>query len=267
METIKELREAVRKYDREKVLALLKKKALKQIENEDERQKILSEIVSLRNMDIMKLLSKQQKVFSPKMFQMDMTSYANRAFLNRILSKYGRKFKLDDESVGKWMMKTACTVGNRKMVLAVLKAKNGYDYLPYLAKAQRNIFEAVQTVVADYVPPEVVIELLIQSAREEDGEERLKFLKKAGFLLETEDAKRRTATDLLELKLMQKAKNKKEMLEQKVYRAALRRIRTAQKAEKLAKKRKLLIILGILAAGIGAGYGIWVLVHGVIVFG
>lgn len=72
---------------------------------------------------------------------------------------------------------------------------------------------------------------------------------------------------MLELKLMQKAKNKKEMLEQKVYRAALRRIRTAQKAEKLAKKRKLLIILGILAAGIGAGYGIWVLVHGVIVFG
>lgn len=39
METTKELREAVRKYDREKVLALLKKKALKQIENEDEKQK------------------------------------------------------------------------------------------------------------------------------------------------------------------------------------------------------------------------------------
>lgn len=121
---------AVRTYDRKKVLALLKKKALEWIENEDEKQKVLAEIVSLRNMDIMKLLSRQQKIFTPEMFQMDMTSYANKDFLNRVLSKYGRKFNLDDEYDGKWMMKRACAVGNRKMILAVLKAKNGYDYLP-----------------------------------------------------------------------------------------------------------------------------------------
>lgn len=264
MKDIKELQEAIAKHNSSKVLILLKSKEniLNQTKNEEEKQQIIASIVKLRRMDIMRLLARQLKSFNPTMFRMDMKGYANKDFMNNVLSKYRRKFDLEDENIGKWVMKTACTVGNRKMVFNVLKTRNGYCYLPYLAGAEKHIFEAVKTMVVDYIPSDVIIELLIQAAKEKDGEARLRFLKKSGYPLDTKDAKGRTAADLLDLKLMQKAKNRNEMLEQKLYRDALKRLKFVKREEKKNKTRKILIImLSILIVSAGIGYGVWSVIH------
>lgn len=114
MQDAKELHKAARKRDKKEVLFLLKKKTLEQIDNIEEKQQIITEIVNLRSLDIMKILAKKQTSFYPKMFEMNMSNYMNRDFMNRVLSKYGRKFDLEDVQVKKWMMKTACKVGNKK---------------------------------------------------------------------------------------------------------------------------------------------------------
>lgn len=165
---------------------------------------------------------------------------------------------MEDVQVKKWMMKTACKVGNKKMVQEVLKSRNGYNYLPYLANADKHIFDIVKTIVADYVPPEIVIELIIQAAKEKDGEERLRILRKTGYSFEEKDAKGRTAVNLMELK----AKDRKEKQNQKLYRDALKHLKTVQWTEKRNKLRKLFIVkLTILFISVGMGYSIGSIVH------
>lgn len=254
----KELHEAARKHDKKKVLFLLKKKALEQIDNIEEKQQIITDIVNLRNLDIMKILAKKQTVFYPEMFGMNMSNYMNRDFMNRVLSKYGRQFDLEDAQVKKWMMETACKVGNKKMVREVLKSRNGYNYLPYLANTDKHIFDVVKTIVADYVPSEIVIELIIQSAKEKDGEERLRILRKSGYSFEEKDVEGRTAVNLIQLK----AKDRKEKQNQKLYRGALKHIKTVQWTEKRNRLRKFFIVtLTILFMCVGMGYSIWSIVH------
>lgn len=254
----KELHKVARKRDKKEVLFLLKKNTLEQIDNIEEKQQIITEIVNLRSLDIMKILAKKQTSFYPKMFEMNMSNYMNRDFMNRVLSKYGRKFDLEDVQVKKWMMKTACKVGNKKMVQEVLKSRNGYNYLPYLANTDKHIFDIVKTIVADYVPPEIVIELIIQAAKEKDGEERLRILRKTGYSFEEKDAKGRTVVNLMELK----AKDRKEKQNQKLYKDALKHLKTVQWTEKRNKLRKLFIVkLTILFISVGMGYSIWSIVH------
>ena len=64
-----DLYEAIKKYDRAGVLALLKKNALSEIEDEQEREKLIADMIALKSHDIIKELEKQIKFFTAEMFR------------------------------------------------------------------------------------------------------------------------------------------------------------------------------------------------------
>ena len=257
-----DLYEAIKKYDRAGVLALLKKNALSEIEDEQEREKLIADIIALKSHDIIKELEKQIKFFTAEMFRLDMTNYHNRTFMKEVFLKYGRKFDLGNKEMLPWLMKMACLSDCRQMAEKVLKTAEGNQYLCYLADADDHVFQAAKCVSVDYIPPEITIRFLVETAKQKDGVKRLRFLKRNGFNLRTMDIQENTPVSTLEQVLRQKPKNKAEIMQQNVCREALKRLKEAEEKEKIHFSGKevksfaaMLIILAVVAVGI------WLAVH------
>lgn len=257
-----DLYEAIKKYDRAGVLALLKKNALSEIEDEQEREKLIADMIALKSHDIIKELEKQIKFFTAEMFRLDMTNYHNRTFMKEVFLKYGRKFDLGNKEMLPWLMKMACLSDCRQMAEKVLKTAEGNQYLCYLADADDHVFQAAKCVSVDYIPPEITIRFLVETAKQKDGVKRLRFLKRNGFNLRTMDIQENTPVSTLEQVLRQKPKNKAEIMQQNVCREALKRLKEAEEKEKIHFSGKevksfaaMLIILAVVAVGI------WLAVH------
>ena len=93
---VEQLREAVRGREREKALELLKKGALDGLTKE-QRLEIYKSLMTLRNMEIIHYLAKQEEKFSSEMLRMDFEPYLNKNFVRQVLARYRKKFDLTDE--------------------------------------------------------------------------------------------------------------------------------------------------------------------------
>ena len=112
---VEQLREAVRGREREKALELLKKGALDGLTKE-QRLEIYKSLMTLRNMEIIHYLAKQEEKFSSEMLRMDFEPYLNKNFVRQVLARYRKKFDLTDERECENLFEIACEANDAETV-------------------------------------------------------------------------------------------------------------------------------------------------------
>lgn len=221
------LEEAIRKNDRGQVITLLKRKTFKYL-NDEEKKQIARDAIGLRNINIMKVLSKKLPQFTPQMFEMDIKNMKTRLFMNQVLDKYAKKFDIKDNEIQHWLIKISCQIGNRNMINQLLKIGVQDQELVWLADAPEDIFEMLAGLRWDMIESNIVIEILLKAVNTEEGMGRLVFLKKAGCLLDVRGTDGRTAEERLMVALQKGAKGRQEIRVQQRRRRALKILRETQ---------------------------------------
>ncbi len=140
---VEQLREAVRGREREKALELLKKGALDGV-TQEQRQEICKSLMTLRNMDIINYLAKQEEKFSSEMLRMDFEPYLNKNFVRQVLARHRKKFDLEDERECENLFEIACQANDPETVKYLIRQGRGKSRYALLGEAQMSVFPAVR---------------------------------------------------------------------------------------------------------------------------
>ena len=103
---------------------LQKKGALDGLTKE-QRLEIYKSLMTLRNMEIIHYLAKQEEKFSSEMLRMDFEPYLNKNFVRQVLARYGKKFDLTDERECENLFEIACEANDAETVKYLIRQDAG----------------------------------------------------------------------------------------------------------------------------------------------
>lgn len=256
------LKKAIQTCHRDDVIYLLKQNALNLIP-ENEKEAVCKDLLALRSMTIVELLSKNQNIFTPEFLQLDFSNWQNREFIKKILEKYSKKFDWNTEDGCKQLMTLACTVDSTSTVQALIRQKKSTSCYPMLGSASPEIFSLVSSIKPADLNADLTVELFMEAVSSSNSTERLNKLKQLGYDLETKNSKGETLASLLSQKIAKGKypKNKTgELLRTKdkqTLQALSRPEREVSKEKKFSpKKTAICVVAGIVvvAAAFGLGY-------------
>lgn len=160
---VEQLREAVRGREREKALELLKKGALDGLTKE-QRLEIYKSLMTLRNMEIIHYLAKQEEKFSSEMLRMDFEPYLNKNFVRQVLARYRKKFDLTDERECENLFEIACEANDAETVKYLIRQGRGKNRYALLGEAELNVFQQSASIPQDALTQDAWMELLFSAA-------------------------------------------------------------------------------------------------------
>lgn len=254
----------IKKSNRDEVLRILKSKEvdMASLENADE---VYAQLVGLRDLRIVNCLASQMGHFPRSMLQIDLDNGRNRDFVNQVLSKYCKKFKLSDSQTAKELFALALKIGNVKIPNVIMKKKATPEMFVALASSSMTTFELLQQVRTSSFDANTIVEILYAAALCDNGQERLKALIKSHYSVTITNEEGNTVEDLLAKQVQSnnypanKKGNQKKLADKNTLQYLHRYINGGMDAEK-AKKKKITIgcaIAGIVAIVVVAGCILW----------
>ena len=260
------LEKLIREYKREEIRTYLKKGILKELSGE-EKDRILLELVSLRDSQIMKILSKELKTFDPQMLDIDCSNWQNRNFIIEILNKYSGKFDWTDSQVCEKLFDLACRVTHPGTVERLIRQKEALSRYYKLAGSADDLFILLKNIKPSGLTAEQRLDIILEAATSEQGTERLRQLAEWGYDLKERNAEGVTISVLLEEKIRNTryAKNRSGELQKKKDKNALSYLYSIQnpqpekgeeneKPDGASSQKRLILIVLLICVALVAGY-------------
>lgn len=197
---VEKLKEAIKAYRRDEVAMLLKQGVLEQMD-EKEQMPICRKLIAMRSMEIVEILSKKSSVFRPEILKLDLSSWNNREFVQKVLTKYRKKFQLNDEKISCSLFEIACEAGSADTVRLLIKQKKAVSAYPLMGSASDSIFEMTSMLQPSDLNGDQTVELLFLAAGSVNGIRRLEKLKEQGFDWNIKNSKNETVEDCLSEKI------------------------------------------------------------------
>lgn len=257
------LQKLIREYKREEIRTYLKKGILKELSGE-EKGPLLQELVALRDMQIVKILSKELDTFNPDMLDIDCSNWQNRNFISEILDKYPKKFDWTDDQVCEKLFDFACRVTHPGTAERIIRKKKAVSRYYRLAGGADDLFALLKEVKPSELTVEQRLDIILEASTTEQEVERLMQLEEWGYDLKEKNAHGATVNILLEEKIRNThyPKNRSGELQRKKDRNALNRLNSIQnprpeaeeeKKSGLSPRKKLIIVVLIICAALVVG--------------
>lgn len=262
---VEQLREAVRGREREKALELLKKGALDGLTKEQWLE-IYKSLMTLRNMEIIHYLAKQEEKFSSEMLRMDFEPYLNKNFVRQVLARYRKKFDLTDERECENLFEIACQANDPETVKYLIRQGRGKSRYALLGEAQMSVFQQCASIPQDALTQDAWMELFFTAAASEEGMEKMQFAADQKMDLSCVDSQGRSLEDLMERQIQENryGRGRRESLRRTRDGQVLKLLRhLRQEREHPTRKplspkaRAVLITVALVAAAVIIGYGVY----------
>ena len=199
---VEQLREAIRGREREKALELLKKGVLDGL-TQEQRLDICKSLMTLRNMDIIHYLAKQEGKFSSEMLRMDFEPYLNKNFVRQVLARHRKKFDLEDERECENLFEIACQVNDPETVKFLIRQNRAKSRYMLLGNAEMSVFQQCSSIPQDSLTQDAWMELLFTAAASEEGMEKMQFAADQKMDLSCVDSQGRSLEDLMERQIQE----------------------------------------------------------------
>ena len=256
------LKKLIQEYRREEIREQLKKGILKEIP-EEEKMRTLQNLIALRDVQIVKILSKELDTFNPQILDIDCSSWQNRDFIADVLNKYSKKFDWKNDGVCEELFDLACRVTHPATAERIIRQKKAVSQYYRLAAGADDLFELLKAVKPSELAVEQRLDIMLEAATAEKGAERLRQLEEWGYDLKEKNAEGDTVNTLLEKKIKNAryAKNRSGELQRKKDRNALNRLRSIQNSKQeeeesspgISPRKRLIIVVLIICAAVAAG--------------
>lgn len=179
----------------EKILETLKQEAMAEL-SQEERDHLYREMIALRNMKVVDALVRQTEYLDADMFSgMDLKSWNNREFANRVLARHMKRFRWQEEEACEKMLELACQLENASVAEWLIRKRKAVKKYPVLCKASDAMFACVMKADQTSISQEIKREMLLEAALSEQGVERLKKMEAIGYSLEGKNAEGKTLAD------------------------------------------------------------------------
>lgn len=201
------LQEELKANHREQAVKLVREGALEKADRTEKTQ-ICQKIISTRDRQFLEVLAKKLDYFEPEMLLLDFGNWNNREFIRGILSKYKKKFNLENEETCVNLFDIACEVESEEMLIFLIrknKASSGYSRL---AESSDPLFQLVCKIDPSKLEQPQVVDFLVKAVSSQKGAERLKTLYALGFDISARNEEGKTAKEVLADRARQ-AKNPK----------------------------------------------------------
>lgn len=204
--------------------------------------------------EMLSMIKEGDKEAVGELLSMNLQNWSNYEFVSKCLSKYLKKFPLEDEAVCEQIFELACRVGHKKTAVYMMKKNKAKACYYLLSSAPEPLFQLLSTVRTDELAGEEEQAYLLEAAAFHKGKERLTQMKQWGFSLSVKNTEGQTITDLLSERIRLNAyeKNKSGRLKRQHDRNMITYIDALisdperfEKKKKIDKKTK--IAVGILA--------------------
>ena len=262
---VQQLRGAIRGRERKKALELLKKGALDGLAQE-QRLEICKSLMTLRNMDIIHYLAKQEEKFSSEMLRMDFEPYLNKNFVRQVLARHRKKFDLEDERECENLFEIACQVNDPETVKYLIRQNRAKSRYALLGNAQMSVFQQCVSIPQDSLTQDAWMELFFTAAASEEGMEKMQFAADQKMDLSCVDSQGRSLEDLMERQIQENryGKGRRESLRRTRDGQVLKLLRhLRQEREHLTRKplspkaRAAIITVALVAAAVIIGCGVY----------
>lgn len=244
--------EEMRKSNRDEVLRILKSKEI-DIASMENAGEVYARLAGLRDLRIMNCLASQTAHFPTDMFRLDLDNGRNRDFVNQVLSKYVKKFDLNDSKTAEELFALALKIGNVKIPTIIMKKKSDPQRLVALASSSMATFELLNQVRTTSMDANTIVDILYAAALCDNGQERLKELIKSHYPVTAANDDGNTVEDLLAKHIQgnnypaNKKGNQKKLADRNTLQYIHRYINGGMDAEKEKRKK---IAIGCVTAGI-----------------
>lgn len=262
---VEQLREAVRGREREKALELLKKGALDGLTKE-QRLEIYKSLMTLRNMEIIHYLAKQEEKFSSEMLRMDFEPYLNKNFVRQVLARYRKKFDLTDERECENLFEIACEANDAETVKYLIRQGRGKNRYALLGEGELNVFQQSASIPQDALTQDAWMELLFSAAASEEGLEKIQFAANQKMDLSCVDSQGRSLEELMEQQIRENryGKGRREILRRTRDGQVLKLLRHLRRERELPTRKPLspkarvaVITVALVAAAVIIGCGVY----------
>lgn len=165
------------KRQRSSAISLLKRGIIQYI-NEDELEMVCTEIISCRDMEMLKYVVKDTPYISVNYLAVPET-LAERQFLRELMNQYTKQIEIHENTRKLWEM--ALESQSEKMIERLLAETDDYQYLSRMAGNIDEIFQILLRVKSKNVLDEVKKEVLLGCLVSQAWKERLELLIKKGW--------------------------------------------------------------------------------------
>ena len=259
---LKNLEDAIERYQRENVMILLKGGVLTGLAVGEERTSICRRLASLRSMEIMDFLSRQKEPFTADMLRLDFSVFQNKKFIQEVLEKYSKKFDLSDEEECRKLFLLACSVDDAKTVRNLIRQKKATDCYEQIGAASLPVFEQVALIPAGMIHDDRRVDLFFRACLSKDYEEKIAFMRENGINFFMKNTAGKNVIDLFEerFKTYRYSNDKKgrmQKLREEQVLISLKKIleEDGQNGSKIREKRRivLIVVICVIAAAIIGG--------------